>query len=104
MKIIFKTKCPILFLFPKIRLSSDKDKADSEIMAVRTAEKLLKEVKPKPGDLRPFVLENMALIATKQKQNIEKAINNFMEICSSEASEVSTSAVIIMYFIYIAHK
>ncbi|KAK6970975.1 Tetratricopeptide repeat protein 21B [Biomphalaria glabrata] len=61
-----------------------KDKTDTEIMAVRTAEKLLKEVKPKPGDLRPLILENMSLIATKQKANVEKALNSFTELCSGE--------------------
>ncbi|KAH9507420.1 Tetratricopeptide repeat protein 21B [Bulinus truncatus] len=63
-----------------------KDKTDTEIMAVRTAEKLLKEVKPKPGDLRHVILENMALIGTKQKANVEKALNSFSEICSGEAA------------------
>ncbi|XP_059173967.1 tetratricopeptide repeat protein 21B-like [Physella acuta] len=62
----------------------DKDKTDTEMLAVRTAEKLLKEVKPKPGDLRVTILENMALIATKQKTNVEKALSSFMEICSAE--------------------
>ncbi|KAK7092869.1 tetratricopeptide repeat protein 21B-like [Littorina saxatilis] len=68
--------------------SSDKDKADSEQMAVRTAEKLLKEVKSKPGDIRPRLLQNMALIATKQKQNVEKALSNFMDICSNEREHI----------------
>ncbi|GFN94693.1 tetratricopeptide repeat protein 21b-like, partial [Plakobranchus ocellatus] len=67
------------------RLSSDKDKADSEMMAVRTAEKLLKEVKAKPGDLRPSILENMALISTKQKANVERALSSFMEMCAGDS-------------------
>nr|KAG5695130.1 hypothetical protein BaRGS_017229 [Batillaria attramentaria] len=68
--------------------SVDKDKADSEQMAVRTAEKLLKEVKAKPGDIRPRLLENMALIATKQKQNVERALSAFMDICSNEREHI----------------
>ncbi|KAL8568907.1 Tetratricopeptide repeat protein 21B [Nucella lapillus] len=68
--------------------SLDKDKVDSEQMAVRTAEKLLKEVKSKPGDLRPRLLENMALIATKQKQNVERALSSFMDICSNEREHI----------------
>lgn len=68
--------------------SVDKDKADSEQMAVRTAEKLLKEVKAKPGDIRPRLLENMALIATKQKQNVEKALSAFMDMCSNEREHI----------------
>ncbi|CAG2246626.1 IFT139B [Mytilus edulis] len=69
-------------------VSQDKDKSDSEQMAVRTAEKLLKELKPKAGDIRPKLLENMALIATKQKANIEKALNAFMEISTNERDHV----------------
>lgn len=67
---------------------ADKEKADSEQMAVRTAEKLLKEVKAKPGDIRPRLLENMAMIATKQKQNVEKALSAFMDICSNEREHI----------------
>ncbi|XP_061174848.1 tetratricopeptide repeat protein 21B-like isoform X2 [Saccostrea echinata] len=66
----------------------DRDKMESEQVAVRTAEKLLKEVKAKPGDLRPKMLENMALIASKQKQNVEKALNNLMEISANEREHV----------------
>nr|XP_022305930.1 tetratricopeptide repeat protein 21B-like isoform X1 [Crassostrea virginica] len=62
----------------------DRDKMESEQVAVRTAEKLLKEVKAKPGDLRPKMLENMALIASKQKQNVEKALSNLMEVSANE--------------------
>lgn len=64
------------------------DKADSEQMAVRTAEKLLKELKPKPGEIRPKLLENMTLIATKQKPNVEKALNAFLEISTNERDHV----------------
>ena len=42
------------------------------------------EAKPLPGDLRPKLLENMTLIATKSKQNIEKALNAFLEISTQE--------------------
>ncbi|XP_041371664.1 tetratricopeptide repeat protein 21B-like [Gigantopelta aegis] len=69
-------------------ISSETEKADSEQMAVRTAEKLLREVKPKPGDIRPKLLENMALIATKQKSNVEKALSAFMEIAAHERDHV----------------
>ncbi|XP_048728803.1 tetratricopeptide repeat protein 21B-like isoform X2 [Ostrea edulis] len=66
----------------------DRDKMESEQVAVRTAEKLLKEVKAKPGDLRPTMLENMSLVASKQKQNVEKALNNLMEISANEREHV----------------
>ncbi|CAH1774388.1 unnamed protein product [Owenia fusiformis] len=64
------------------------EKNDSEQLAVKTAEKLLKELKRKPGDLMPQILENMTLIATKNKSNIEKALASFMEICSQERDHV----------------
>ncbi|XP_052805384.1 tetratricopeptide repeat protein 21B-like isoform X2 [Mya arenaria] len=71
----------------EVSQSESREKTDSEQMAVRTAEKLLKELKPKPGDQRPQYLANMALIATKQKANVEKAINSFMEMVSDEKQE-----------------
>ncbi len=46
----------------------------------------IQELKPKPGDLKAKVLENMALVASKNKHNVETAINAFMEICSNEVS------------------
>lgn len=48
----------------------------------------IQEVKAKPGDLRPKMLENMALIASKQKQNVEKAVNNLMEVSANEVRGV----------------
>lgn len=49
----------------------------------------IQEVKAKPGDLRPKMLENMALIASKQKQNVEKAVNNLMEVSANEVRGVN---------------
>lgn len=49
----------------------------------------IQEVKAKPGDLRPKMLENMALIASKQKQNVEKAVNNLMEVSANEVRALS---------------
>lgn len=60
------------------------EKADSEQLALRTAEKLLREMKPRTGDLRHTILENMALVATRHKGNVEKALAAFMSICSNE--------------------
>ncbi|KAK6182507.1 hypothetical protein SNE40_010181 [Patella caerulea] len=68
--------------------SSEREKLDSEQMAVRTAERLLKEAKPKPGDIRHKLLENMALIATKQKLAVEKALAAFMDIATNERDHV----------------
>ncbi|XP_046549679.1 tetratricopeptide repeat protein 21B-like [Haliotis rubra] len=68
--------------------SGSADRENSEQMAVRTAEKLLREVKPKPGDFRPKLQVNMALIASKQKSNVEKALSAFMDIASYERDHV----------------
>ena len=60
------------------------ERADSEQLALTTADKLLHELKPRPDDLRAVLLQNMALVATKNKANVETAIQNFMEIASAE--------------------
>lgn len=44
----------------------------------------IQEVKVKFGDLRFKMLENMALIVFKQKQNVEKVVNNLMEVSVNE--------------------
>ena len=48
--------------------------ADSQEMALRTAEKLLKELKPKQGQqmLSYQLLQGMLALATKKKPDIEK--------------------------------
>ena len=43
-------------------------------------------MKAKPGDLRPTILENLALITTKQKANVERALSSFMEMCAGDVS------------------
>ncbi len=55
-------------------------------MAVKTAEKLLKEVHPKSpkSETRVLVLENYTLLATKTKQNAERALERFMEMAAAE--------------------
>ena len=60
------------------------EKADSEQLAIRTADKLLNELKLKPDDVRGLLLKNMTLVATKSKSNVESAIQNFMEIAAAE--------------------
>lgn len=57
---------------------------------MRTAEKLLKEIKPQTpgGHVQLRILENYCLLATKQKANIEKALNVFTEIANNEVSKL----------------
>lgn len=57
---------------------------------MRTAEKLLKEIKPQTagGHVQLRILESYCLLATKQKANIEKALSVFTEIANNEVSEL----------------
>lgn len=60
-------------------------------MAVKTAEKLLKEVHPRSpqSEQRVVVLENYILLATKNKQNVERALERFMGMAAEERDSVS---------------
>uniref|UniRef100_A0A8C9SZC8 Tetratricopeptide repeat domain 21B n=1 Tax=Scleropages formosus TaxID=113540 RepID=A0A8C9SZC8_SCLFO len=62
----------------------------SEQLAVRTAEKLLRELKPQTpdGHVQLRIMENYCLLATKQKANVEKALNVFTEIVNNEKDHV----------------
>lgn len=66
------------------------EKQESEQLAVRTAEKLLKELKPQTpgGHIQLRILENYCLLATKQKTNVEKALSVFTEIANNEVSKL----------------
>lgn len=68
---------------------SQNEKQDSEMMAVRTAEKLLKDFKPKGNTAKYRILENNVLMASKTKPNVEKALSQFMEIATLENDSVS---------------
>lgn len=70
-------------------------------LAVRTAEKLLKELKPQTveGHVQLRIMENYCLLATKQKSNVEQALNTFTEIAMSEVSRFSTLHVIFPCYI-----
>lgn len=60
-------------------------------MAVRTAENLLKELKPQTlqGHIQLRIMENYCLMATKQKSSVERALNTFTEIVVAEVSNLS---------------
>nr|XP_023398640.1 tetratricopeptide repeat protein 21B isoform X2 [Loxodonta africana] len=66
------------------------EKQESVQLAVRTAEKLLKELKPQTvqGHVQFRILENYCLVATKQKSNVEQALNTFTEIATSEKDHI----------------
>uniref|UniRef100_A0A2K6ETT0 Tetratricopeptide repeat domain 21B n=1 Tax=Propithecus coquereli TaxID=379532 RepID=A0A2K6ETT0_PROCO len=63
---------------------------ESVQLAVRTAEKLLKELKPQTiqGHIQLRIMENCCLMATKQKSNVEQALNTFTEIATSEKDHI----------------
>ncbi|GAB1600375.1 repeat 21B-like, partial [Argonauta hians] len=61
----------------------DQMRSNNEQVAERTAEKLLKEVKPQEGNIQLQIMRNMVLVNSKTKANIEKALMNFMEIASN---------------------
>lgn len=57
---------------------------------MRTAENLLKELKPHTasGHVQLRILENYCFLATKQKTNVEKGLNGFTEIANNEVSQL----------------
>ncbi|XP_034042968.1 tetratricopeptide repeat protein 21B [Thalassophryne amazonica] len=71
-------------------IGNSTEKQESEQLAVRTAEKLLKELKPQTpvGHLQVRILENYCLMATKQKANVDKALTVFTEIANNEKDNV----------------
>ncbi|KAJ3172779.1 Tetratricopeptide repeat protein 21B [Irineochytrium annulatum] len=64
------------------------EKSDSELLAILTADKLLKELPQNPKSLKTQVLECHALMATKQKNEIERALARLTEILGAEKDYV----------------
>ncbi|XP_077010168.1 tetratricopeptide repeat protein 21B isoform X2 [Tamandua tetradactyla] len=71
-------------------LGNSTEKQESVQLAVRTAEKLLKELKPQTaqGYVQLRIMENYCLMATKQKSSVEQALNTFTEIAASEKDHI----------------
>ncbi|KAM6178880.1 tetratricopeptide repeat protein 21B [Rhynchocyon petersi] len=71
-------------------LGNSTEKQESVQLAVRTAEKLLKELKPQTiqGHVQLRIMENYCLVATKQKSNVEQALSTFTEIATSEKDHI----------------
>nr|XP_014349099.1 PREDICTED: tetratricopeptide repeat protein 21A [Latimeria chalumnae] len=70
--------------------SSSTEKQESEQLAIRTAEKLLKEFHPtsKWGQEQLSLMQNSCLMATKEKLNVEMALTAFTEMASAEKDHV----------------
>lgn len=71
-------------------IGNSTEKQESEQVAVRTADMLLKELKPQTpgGKVQLRILENYCFLATKQKANVEKALGVFTEIANNEKEHV----------------
>lgn len=73
-------------VFESVDSDLQADSKDSQEMALRTADKLLKELKPKPGQQMASyqLLQGMLLLATKNKANIERTLQDFMAMASQD--------------------
>lgn len=76
----------------------DIDVNNSRTFALKTAERLLKELKPQTNvldneALNHKLLENFLLLATRQKSNVERALNNFTAIASQEEFKENVGAI-----------
>lgn len=69
--------------------SQSEDARDSQTMAIKTAEKLLKELKPKAGamdneSLNYSLLESFILMASRQKHHVEQALQSFLNVAGQD--------------------
>jgi len=70
--------------------SSASERHDSEQMALKTAERLLKDFKPEQKLLKHKTLENYLLMSTKNNSFVQKALTNLMAIAQTEKDHVPT--------------
>uniref|UniRef100_A0A663ER50 Tetratricopeptide repeat domain 21B n=1 Tax=Aquila chrysaetos chrysaetos TaxID=223781 RepID=A0A663ER50_AQUCH len=84
-------------------ISNSTEKQESVQLAVRTAENLLKELKPQTiqGHIQLRIMENYCLMATKQKSSVERALNTFTEIVVAEVSNLSHFLSLLFHTYYI---
>jgi tetratricopeptide repeat protein 21B len=63
------------------------DSSDTQEMALRTAEKLLKELRPRPGQqmVSYRLLQAMLELSAKSKVNVERALQDFMTLAAEDA-------------------
>ncbi|XP_075367447.1 tetratricopeptide repeat protein 21B isoform X5 [Mycteria americana] len=71
-------------------IGNSTEKQESVQLAVRTAENLLKELKPQTiqGHIQLRIMENYCLMATKQKSSVERALSTFTEIVVAEKDHI----------------
>lgn len=84
----------------------DHNEMDSQEAAVRTAEKLLNELKSKKGysDVDYRIMSNFVLLARKQKSDAEIALNNLMQIASEEKDKEHVGLILGMATAYMILK
>ncbi|KAI9346469.1 hypothetical protein BDR26DRAFT_855632 [Obelidium mucronatum] len=68
--------------------SGSGDQSDADILALLTADKLLKELPQNPKSIRTQILECHAWMATKQKSEIERALGHLTQILQDEPDHV----------------
>lgn len=78
--------------------AEDLEFRDSKQMALNTADRLVNELKPRPGvmddeALNHRLLEGFLLISSKLKPNVEKALNDFTAIASQEEYKENVGAI-----------
>ena len=76
-------------LFRDDHSMQENDAAESEHIALRTAEKLLEDVKPRLGDTKRDVFRCWLLICRKTEAGVERAIQDLMQIISNHGKSVS---------------
>ncbi|XP_001655859.2 tetratricopeptide repeat protein 21B isoform X2 [Aedes aegypti] len=89
--------------------ADDLEIKDSRAMALRTAERLLKELKPRPGvidneALNHRLLENFLLVASRQKHSIDRALQDFTAIATQEEYKDHVGAIYGMASAYVILK
>ena len=68
-------------------LSEEEDLYGNRLTAIRTGERLLKELQPRPGEetLNHRLLGNFLLLGTRQKMNVERALHDLASLASQES-------------------
>lgn len=92
------------------QLDGQSDEArESQVMAIRTAERLLKELHPRPGSLdneslNYNLLENFIHLATRQRYLVDQALQSFMNIAAQDEYKDHVGPILGMATAYVLLK
>ena len=66
------------------------ERKENDMLSVKAAEKLLHDLRPTNAQsaMKVRILENYCLIATQSKQNVERALDSFMEVVATQSDHV----------------